>query len=379
MRPQALAYTLISLAVIQLALPALVPPELVYDHRLSYEYFRDNHGNLDLALRAIKSEIRREGLRDYIILLGDSVTYGARTPPDQSLGAQLQAVAAEHGRPLHVFTLAQPSMQVGDTYTVILKLREHGISTRYVVSNLLYGGFVARTPFPPVVFWLERDLRRLDPEGYGRVRDHLTAARLDPLAKTPRRPEARFDRWVSQSLYPAAAPLAYRDFIRAGVLRLATGRDIKAETIDSRPWTQKTHLRTTLRQAEYQRDFADQAFDLTYANPQVYFLGRLIGTSRRVTPADAGEKILLFLSPVNQTLMEDKVTRGGYRGNLARLDAWFAAEPVVYRNLQAAVPDAYFADHLHLTAEGNRRLAEILWKDIQIWDVGDPPGAAGRP
>ncbi len=379
MRARALVYTLLSLAAIQFGLPALVPPRLIYDHRLGYEYFRDNHADLDLALRAIKSDIQREGLEDYVILLGDSVTYSARTSPDQSVGAHLEAVAAEHGRPTHVFTLAEPSMQIGDTYAVILKLREHGISTRHVVSNLLYGGFAARTPFPPAVFWLERDLRRLDPATYDRFLGHLETARLDPLAKPPKTLEARFDRYVSQNVYPAIAPLAYRDFIRSAVVRLVTGQDPKAEKIDPRPWTEKTHLKATLELPEYQRDFSDRPFVLDETNPEVYFLERIIGATATTAP---GDQILFFMSPVNQTLMAANVAKPGYQENLRRVDAWFGAKPVTYLNLGPAIPDRYFADHLHLTPEGNRVLAEILWHALEARDdeSATPMGAeAGGP
>jgi len=379
MRVRALVYALLSFAVIQFGLPALVPPGLIYDHRLSYEYFRDNHADLDLALRAIKSHIRREGLEDYVILLGDSVTYSARTSPDQSIGAHLEAVAAEHGRPTHVFTLAEPSMQIGDTYAVILKLRAYGISTRHVISNLLYGGFVARTPFPPAVFWLENDLRHLDREVYDRVRSHLEAARLDPLAKPPKTLEARFDRYVSQNVYPVIAPLAYRDFIRSAAIRLVTGQDPKAEKIDPRPWTEKTHLKATLQLQEYQMAFSDRPFILDETNLQVYFLERIIAASAITTP---GDEIVFFMSPVNQTLMAVNVAKPGYRENLGRVDAWFGTKPVTYLNLESAIPDRYFADHLHLTPEGNQVLAEILWHALETRDHtggAQTSDAAGGP
>lgn len=360
----AAASTLVFLLAAQVALPALAPLSLVYDQRLRYDYFKDNHANLDVAILAIKEEVHRESLRDYIIILGDSVAQSARSTPDESLAACLQEVA----RAPRVFCLAQPSMQMGDIYTVVLKLKAAGLSTGHLVINLLYAGFVAREPYPPVVFWLEPDLRRLDPVAYAQVAMHLQAARLDPALVPPKAADAKLDRLVVRNLYPEAAPLAYRDFTRSAIIQLLAGQDPRPEVFDPRPWTEKPHLPWTLRQDEYQRQFRDKPFVMDDTNPQVYFIERLLA-------ATSGDQVLFFLSPVNQALMRDNVRKAGYQVNLGRVDAYFggkrAGEPgLIYLNLEHAIPNPCFADHLHLTGEGHRLLAELLWEALNPSDPG---------
>lgn len=357
---RAVLYVPLLLVAIQVAFPALVPPGLVYDYRLGYEYFRTNHSDLHLAIHVIRDQVRREKLadEDYAFVLGDSVAYSARTSPEESLGPYLEATARESGSRLRVFNLAQPSMQMGDIYTVILMLKEHGLSTRHLMINMLYGGFVARTPFPPAVFWLEDDLRRLDPGTYGRLLPQLAAARLDPLSKPPATLDARFDRYASLRIYPHIGPLAYRDFLWAALIKRLTGADPKPEKIDARPWTEKAYLATLLKEDQYQRQFLDAAFVLDESNAQVYFIDRIIA-------ATPGDQVLFFLSPVNQTLMRDNVRKPGYQENLRRLDAFFAGRLMIYLNLDRSLPDGLFADHLHLTPDGNRVLAEILWQALE--------------
>lgn len=362
--PGVLVYTMLFLLAAQLVVPALVPASLVYDYRLDYEYFRDNHANLDVAIREIGAEIRRERLTDYVVILGDSVAYSAPGGPEQSIGAVMEAIARTERKPLRVFNLAEPSMQVGDIYTVILKLHQAGIATPRLVINLLYGGFVARTPYPPVVFWLEEDLRRLDGEAYDRVRAHLDAARLDPAARPPATLAARFDRFVAGRLYPRFAPLAYRDFIRASLTRLVTGRNPTAEVRDTRPWTEKPQLPRLLEEWEYQQAFLDTPFIMDESNPQVYFLERIMART-------AGDRVLFFLSPVNQVLMRTKVAKPGYQENLRRVEQYFASKPVAFLNLEQAIPDRYFADHMHLTPEGYRLLGESIWRSLDAPAAGN--------
>lgn len=360
----AAAFTVLFLVLAQLLFPSLIPTHLVYHHRLNYEYFRDNHSTLGVAIQEIGQEIGSQELTDYYIILGDSVAYSARSAPTESIGAYLEEIAAANpppgeragGRPLRVFNLAQPSMQIGDIYTAILMLQEEGISTDHLLINLLYGGFVAREPFPPVVFWVEPELRRLDREAHDRVAGHLNQARLDPLLKPLPTLDGRFNRYAIQNLYPLVEPLAYRDFTRSAIFEAATGTHPKAETFDPRPWTEKPHLATVLQEWEYQQGFRPEPFVLASTNHQIFFLERIIEAT------GGGPGVVFYLSPVNQVLMESNVTQPGYRENIQLVGEWFADRPVTYLDLERAVPEHLFADHLHLTPEGNRFLAGLLWE-----------------
>lgn len=345
----AIRYALLYLLSLNLALPALVPAAWVYQGRMEYELAKDNPAYIDTVIDEIETRIRRERVDDFVILLGDSVTYSGPGGPEQSLAPAIEAVGRAGGRPLSVFNLAMPAMQAGDIYVVLLKLRERGIPLRRVAINLIYGGFVAREPDPPAVFWLARELRRLDPEAYHRVREHLAANRRDVPPPGP------VD-WFRENVTERIALIRYRDVIRRHLLdALPLGG--RREVYDTRRWDEKPGLKQLLQAAEYRRLFDPAPFSMDESNPQVYFVDRII----RAVP-DA--RLLFWIGPVNQELMADEVGHPGYRANLARVDQWFAGRPVRYVNLERELPAALFADHLHLTPEGYRSLASRLYREL---------------
>ena len=154
-------------------------------------------------------------------------------------------------------------------------------------------------------------------------------------------------------------PVRYRPFVRArliGALGVAAGREVR----HTRPWHQKPHLKEIIEQYEHARGFNDAPFVLDRSNPQVYFIEKIMDAV-----AAEGGRVLFFLTPINQVLMEARVTKPGYRENLRRLDEFFAVRHASYLNLQSAVSQELFADYVHLTPEGYRVLAGILWEALR--------------
>jgi len=365
---RALIYTLIYLLVIQLVLGMVLPTGLVYHYRLDFNVVKNSPANdYDVVLEQVAREIRRERLSDYLVVLGDSVGYSGPGGPEQSIGYYLEQIGRDQGRPIRVFNLSMPAMQAGDIYTAFLKLGQHGISTKHVAVNIIYGGFVARKPDPPAATWLQNDLRRLDPEAYAYALPSLKAnGRI--------KPETYAD-WFSRVVSPRVALLRYRDFLWAALARHIPGLG-SDEVADTRPWFEKPTLPQLLQAREYQRLFDDTPFVMDETNPQVYFIDRLIERAR----AD-GSHLTFFLTPANAELMQANVNKPGYAANLRRLDQFFATRPVRFINLEGRISTRLFADHLHLTPEGYRQMADLLWRDWLGNAAWLPPAsaAARRP
>jgi len=336
-------YVLAYLLILQFTIGLVVPSSWVYWYRVPYETFKDDPHVLDVALDRIADETRREQITDYVFLLGDSVMYSGPGGPEQSIGYYLEQLSAERGRPLRAYNLAQPAMQAGDIYIVLQKIRKRGLSTDHVVIDLMYGGFVARTPNPPIVYWLGDDLREVDPEAWAEYGEALLQIAEARMARTWKE---RLDLFLRRHV----SLWTYRATLRKQLLRRIQQSE---EVYNTQPWYEKPYLPDLMKDAQYQKLFDPEPFDMTEANPQIGFLERILA-------ATADHPPLIFLTPANQVLMEANTSDPGYQANLRALDAWFADKPAYYYNWESALPDRLFADHVHLTPEGYEVLAGMI-------------------
>ncbi len=347
----------------QVLMEYLIPLGLVYQNRVEFEILKDNPADIDCVLDLIKRSVEREGLSEYFIVLGDSVAYSGPGGPEQSVSRYMNDTAGERGLP-PVFNLAVPAAQAGDFYTLLLKLEEKGISTDNVIINLIYGGFVKRDPRPPVVYWFERDLARLDPKSYEAVRVHLEQARSARTGANPRKINEKIQEFLQYQVFPALPVLKYRDFIRDAIFRKI---GVPRSTGDARPWYEKPYLPGLLKQAEYQRLFSPEPVVLDDTNPNVLFLEKIAERQR-------GKNLFVFMSPVNSELMKEEVSRPGYKQNLKEINAFMDQlardYSFHYRDLSDAIPQELFSDHLHLVSRGYQRLAEILWDWVETVSQG---------
>lgn len=341
----------------------LMPLGLVYQDRVEFEILKDNPADIDCVLDLIKRYIEREGLSEYFIILGDSVAYSGPGGPEQAVSRYMNDMARERGLP-PVFNLAVPAAQAGDFYALLLKLEEKGISTNNVIVNLIYGGFVKRDPRPPVVYWFYRDLKRLDPDAYEAVRDHLDRARAAGVVENPGGIKERIQEFLQYEVFPVIPVLKYRDFIRDAIFRMV---GVPRTTGDSRPWYEKPYLRGLLKQAEYQRLFSPEPVVLDDSNPNVFFL-------KKIAEHQRGKNLFIFMSPVNSELMREEVSRQGYKQNLKDINAFMEQlardYSFHYRDLSDAIPQELFADHLHLVSGGYQKLAAILWDWVETVNQG---------
>ncbi|MGE5560873.1 MAG: hypothetical protein ACM3XN_07510 [Chloroflexota bacterium] len=346
-RLAALVYAVVALLLIQIWVPHLVPASVIYRHRMNYDAVKNNPGpDIDVVLDYVKRNIARNKVDDYLIILGDSVAYSGPGGPEQSLAVHFRDLARSAGSDLVAYNLAMPSMQMGDIYTMILKLKQHGLKTDHLLINILYAGFVERTSPLGSVFWLQHDLALLDPQAY---------ARLASGAKRDLTESLDLSTYFRNRVYPRVPLLRYHDFLQFVAFRrlgLPTG-----EVSDTRPWTAKPYLPALMQSPDYVWMFSDSPFVWDDTNPQVYFI-------RKIVQATQGSDVTFFLAPTNQELLAAEVGRAGYRANLTGIDKLFAALPVTYVNCEAELGSELFADHFHLTPSGYRVLAEKLWPSL---------------
>jgi len=350
-------YVLGYLLLIQLTLPYLVPFSLIYNYRMDYNVVKDNLYNIDVILDQISMQIEKENLQDYIIILGDSIAFSGPGNASQSIGYYMEKLAQKSSpsNPTRIYNLAMPAMQTGDIYTMLLKLDEHHISTENVILNVEYKGFIKREPAPPIVFWLEDELKSLDKQSYDWALANLKANNY----------EEKFDiqNAVHRVLWDKVEMFRYSSFLKKGLLNV--GQEIRGAKAlddsigDARPWFEKEGLREVLQRDEYQQEFSDQDFDMSANNPQVFFLEKIIDHQKN-------KQMLVFLAAANDKLMSDKVTTPGYVNNIKKIDNYFQDKPVNYINVYGKIDSDLFSDHLHLTADGYRELAKMLWDNFEI-------------
>lgn len=351
-----LAYFAVALLIFQIAMDSLIPLSLVYDYRVNYNVLKDNVSDMDPVLDLISRTIKQKGITDYCILLGDSIAYSGPGGSDESISYYLNQISQKHGGSM-VFNLAFPAAQLGDVYTMLYKLHEKGIATDNVIINITYGSFAKRDPNPPIVYWLTKELERLDVDTYEDILPILKASTENP--DTRRNFDVFLDRWVYQHI----PILKYRNFIRNWIFS-TVGVPPEVEG-DKRPWYQKPYLKELLERPEYGREFSDEPFEMSAKNPNVYFIHKIL-------EQDSKRRMFFFLSPVNSELMAEKTSKPGFHENLTRIDELFAsvAEKVHYCDLINAIDSDEFCDHLHLTPRGYETLAEILWEWINEGNAG---------
>lgn len=357
---KSIKYIIIYLIIIQFALPFFFSFDKVFHYRMDYNVVKDNLHDIDTVLDKIKIEINKKKLKDYIVILGDSVPYSGPGNSNQSIGYYMNKLSKEaygENAPV-IFNLSMPAMQTGDIYTMLLKLDERGISTDNLIIDVAYSGFLNRNPDPPIVFWLKEDLKKVDEETFNEVLPQLKANGY----KEPETLFKKFQQSVADAMYVSSI-YKYKDFIireaEFAYKRIVRGEQIPDDSLgDARVWSEKEGLRELLEKPEYMNGFSDQSFDMSQNNPQILFLEKILEHQKN-------KNTLVFLIATNEELMKPEVTKQGYKDNLAKIDEYFSTKPVTYINLQGEIEQQLFTDHVHLTSEGYKKLSQILWNQFE--------------
>ncbi|MCG9969295.1 hypothetical protein L9W92_14825 [Pelotomaculum terephthalicicum JT] len=353
---------MIYLLVIQLCLPYFIPANIIYDNRLNYDFVKNRTTNIDTVLEQVKIIIEKEHLKDYVVILGDSVAYSNPGPSDKSISYYLNEMAEKEERSFRVFNLAMPAMQTGDIYTMLLKMKQHGISNDHLIINIVYAGFVKRDPDPPAVYWLQQQLKSIDIDSYQKIESNLPASSNNE--------EKGFNVFkniktsINIFLYENISIFMYKDLLQlyfTEKINQIRGK-IPVETKSVQPWYAKDFLPELLKQPEYRRDYADNMFEMDGNNPQIYFLNKIIELQK-------GKNTLIFLAAVNDELLYDDINKSGYQENLQRIDNYFKDKPVDYLNFYGKIDNKLFSDHIHLIPEGYYYLSKSLYKTINTWKI----------
>jgi hypothetical protein len=317
---------------------------------MDYNLIKDNPVDIDVILQQLHRQIVKENIRDYIVILGDSVAYSGPGAANQSIGYYMQQMS---GHKQHaIFNLAMPAMQTGDIYTMLLKMDQYHISSDKVIINLVYSGFARRESGPAIVFWLKNSLQQLDPASFEKMLPFMFG--FQPVTA----PTDKLKQYITEN----AALYRYRDFIKKGfknAYNIGSPAYPANEPLgDNRPWYEKEGLSTLLHTPEYEKGFAPEAFNMSLDNPQIFFLEKIIDHQKN-------KKTLFFMAPVNDKLFADQVHAKGYVANRARVKAYFGDKPVLYIDLQGLIDNKLFTDHVHLTAAGYQQMAQTIWNQYQ--------------
>ncbi|MEK3882739.1 hypothetical protein [Paenibacillus sp. PL2-23] len=330
---------------IQMAISQYVKLDTVYHYRLNYNMFLDNQRSIEVVIDEIADAIKGNSLQDYIILIGNSVAWGTNESSDHSLGRYINELSGKQT----VFNLSAPSMQPGDIYTLLLMLERAGIATDNLIIGLSYSAFNERSNGPRAVFWLGDYLRELDSEAFHKVRPQLVRNGYEYVTGW-RYVETKY---LHQAL--SALPLyQYRDAIVSHLEQQKEGTDLLG---DPRPWFKKAYSAKQLENPQYLNFFNPTPFDMTEENWGVYFMNRILEHQQ-------GKQTLVFMNSSNGELSKKEIAHPGYQSNLELLEGYFGQSGANYLNLQGDIPSEMFTDHVHLTKEGNQKLAQLLW---QAW------------
>lgn len=336
--------------------------QIIYNYRLNYDLIKDRPANIEIVLKEVSSIITKEKLRDYVVILGDSVSYSGPGPFDTSIGYYLNKKAEKAGKDFKVFNLSIPAAQVGDFYTLLLKMDQYGISRDNIIINVVYAGFVERNPEPPPVYWLGKQLADMDPGVYGNtssVKDRNIKEQLLTMFSI-----RKIKNKLKDKLYETLPIYKYKDCLQVYAkdkLSRLKGRLVSADE-PVQPWYTKPFLKDLLMEYQYQMGFNPAPFVMDSTNPQIYFLDKIIGLQ--------GERnTLIYLAPINDKLVGEYLDYEKYFENIRFIDKYFAQKPVEYVNYYGKMPYDLFSDHIHYTFEGYEYLSDLLWDGMQAWGL----------
>ncbi|WP_127581485.1 hypothetical protein [Paenibacillus koleovorans] len=344
-------YVVLFLLIIQFLLPSGLRLSNVYHNRLDYDKVKSNLHDIGAVMEQIQKEVKRKDLKDYIVILGDSILFGSPGNSNQVINAYMEQ---EQGAPA-IFNLSLPANQPGDIYTMMLMMDRYGLSSDNLILNIRYASFIERDPYPSAVFWLQDELRKYDREAYDRVLPQLKSAGYKP-------PSSLYDRYkhmLHEQIMPSLELFRYQDFIKKGInynYKHLVNEPIPDDALgDTRPWKEKDFA-DFMTDESLINSFSDKAFVMTEESPDIYFLNKMIAHQK-------GKRTLFLLSGTNHEMMSEYVTKPGYKMNLELIDRYMANQPVGYVNLEGRMSNDLFTDHTHFIPAGYEELADVIWTE----------------
>lgn len=354
-----IGYLALLLCLLQIPINYFISSDDVHHYRVEYNLFKDDPRLLSTALDKIAIQIEQQNLQDYLLVLGDSVTYGTPQSSDNSVAYYLeQRMKEDAGAAQTVFNLSMPAMQAGDLYTLLLMLDARNISTQNVIMDTRYSSFVARNPGPRIVFWLGPELKQLDTTSYNQITSHLKQNGYEDKQGL----SAIYENYIVKPVLMNIPLYKYQDFIKQKLnltwQSMVYGKRPSDALGDVRPWFMKENLKEILKGQEYVSAFDPKPFDMSEQNLHVLFMNKIIKHQENT-------RTLVFLSGTNEELSKEYIENSGYKDNLKSIDTYMANQPVNYMNLHGTIKPDLFSDHTHFTKEGYEQMASILWDKWQ--------------
>lgn len=364
-----LVVALVVLLCVEVLLRLLLPPDerLVRDPLHPYGCFQD-----DALARLLgdRARVRRAGPSRPgldIVLLGDSVLSSVNNRPGERLDDVLPAALAPRlpTADLRVYSLGEGGAHAADLYAAYLRLQAAlaaeptapgGPARPLIVvlnSNIIF--FSRRHANPPMLFPCLAD--GLPPESA----DVRALLRLPP---PPDAIEAGLTRLATRHVYLLQQRRRLGELLFGGpprdrlrdLLIHALRRGPEATGDPNLPWTARG-----LSAAQYAASYDLIPLDAAEAT-NLQLTRRL---SQILAAPRPGQAVFVFLTPHNHGLLGALADNPAYHAASAAIGAVFRERGVPFRSYDGQVDAGLFMDLDHLTADGNRRLAQLLAADLE--------------
>lgn len=336
----------------------VLPPVVDYYYQYRSSYFMPAQrlpNNFKLIYKDFPSTLdyiqRHSGDYDHnIIVIGDSVMYGAGVGAGQTVAAYLQEEMDKllPDRSVRVWNLAIPGSEPGDMYFVLRRVDHLQPDAVVVDFNMLFFG-PASVEDPVAFNWLYLD-------------DGLPPDALQTLeAVYPR----EFEQRVGDFLVARWNLYRYRDLFNA-ILFNKHPRDKFVEDTNRRmrelglnepvPLPPEQQKKQKLDQLAFM--YRSQAID--EESNAAYGFAR--ATLQRLEMLDM--PALTVMTAQNEEFLGDMVDNPVFRANVEKVCGLIESHDVAFINFYGRVPGALFADHVHLNPEGNAMMAREIAAEL---------------
>ncbi|MDI6711205.1 MAG: GDSL family lipase [Bacillota bacterium] len=371
------AFVLVFLLLAELALPPLKAyyynrheAGFVFGERLPNKFILI-HKEFPAALRYIE---RHRGDYDVnVVMLGDSIVWGAGlgVRGDQTISAYLEDELARRlpGRKVRVWNLGIPGSEPGDMYFALRRVERLQPDAVVADFNIIF--YNPKSIADPVAFdWLYLDYG-ITPESIPEVRavwDRPLGDRVaDFLAMRWRLYRER--EWINALLFKEYPRQRFANGVKALVNRALNGAPASAPAPapGGKRWYEQD-WKAQLARVAFMYDPAP--LDPAHNAACGFTAAALRHLKERGMPA------LVFKPDHNEAMLGKLASAPGFRANVAALDGLLRESGVPYLDMEGRVPSDFFADHVHLTAEGNRVVARELAAAL-VPQLAAQPGEGG--
>jgi lysophospholipase L1-like esterase len=349
---------------LDVALRLSLPPDrrVLRDPVNPYGCFREDELARLLDARGQTQDQEKKPLD--VVLLGDSVLSSTNNPPGERVEDYLQPLLRERlpGRQVRVWNLGRGGARAADLYGALRQLRAQEMAAPrgdlFVVLNTNIIFFSQRHRSPAMLFPCLADAFPEDaavrallklPEGPRPLERRLTGVvtRAWFLYQQRRR--------INEVLFGGPPRDALRERLvyfleRLGLRPGPAAADVSDPNL---PWTARG-----LSAEQFKSNYDIVPFPSKDAVNEA--LSRHLAAWLRASDVPA----FVFLTPQNHGLLGALADNPGYHATNAVIAGIFQDRGVPFRSYDGLVADPLFTDLDHLTASGNRRLAELLAEDL---------------